>query len=128
MCFLLSQWGCAYTAGMNQISEKQMNEAEKQFKNFESMINSMTLEERSNPDLLAKVISGPQFPVYCSLVSIRHTQARPINQGVLCLLQRGQGLCAVRGLAWAVRLMSSGASQHEHGLACADGLAAAAYR
>ena len=40
---------------MNQISEKQMNEAEKQFKNFESMINSMTPQERSNPDLLAKV-------------------------------------------------------------------------
>ena len=42
-------------AGMNQVSEKQMNEAEKQFKNFESMINSMTPQERSNPDLLAKV-------------------------------------------------------------------------
>jgi hypothetical protein len=42
-------------AGMNQITEKQMNEAEKQFKAFESMINSMTPQERSNPDLLAKV-------------------------------------------------------------------------
>ena len=45
-------------AGMNQISEKQMNEAEKQFKAFESMINSMTPQERSNPDLLAKVSSA----------------------------------------------------------------------
>lgn len=40
---------------MNQISEKQLNEAEKQFKMFEALINSMTPEERSNPDLLAKV-------------------------------------------------------------------------
>ena len=55
-------WGHANVAGMNQISEKQMNEAEKQFKTFESMINSMTLEERSNPDLLAKVIAGPHSP------------------------------------------------------------------
>ncbi|BDA48216.1 Signal recognition particle protein [Coccomyxa sp. Obi] len=43
--------------GMNQISEKQLNEAEKQFKMFESLINSMTPEERSNPDLLAKTAS-----------------------------------------------------------------------
>ena len=42
-------------AGMNQISEKQLNDAEKQFKTFESMINSMTPQERTNPDLLAKV-------------------------------------------------------------------------
>ena len=42
-------------AGMNQISEKQLNDAEKQFKTFESMINSMTPNERTNPDLLAKV-------------------------------------------------------------------------
>ncbi|CAL8466014.1 g5550 [Coccomyxa elongata] len=43
--------------GMNQISEKQLNEAEKQFKMFESLINSMTPTERSNPDLLAKTAS-----------------------------------------------------------------------
>lgn len=43
---------------MNQISEKQLNDAEKQFKTFESMINSMTHQERSNPDLLAKVSSS----------------------------------------------------------------------
>ena len=61
VCSFMSQWGCTHIAGMNQISEKQMNEAEKQFKNFESMINSMTLEERSNPDLLAKVIARPHF-------------------------------------------------------------------
>ena len=44
---------------MNQISEKQLNDAEKQFKTFESMINSMTPQERSNPDLLARVSSSP---------------------------------------------------------------------
>lgn len=44
-------------AGMSSVSEKQMNDAEKQFKTFESMINSMTPQERSNPDLLAKVSS-----------------------------------------------------------------------
>ncbi|CAL5228389.1 g11512 [Coccomyxa viridis] len=43
--------------GMNQISEKQLNDAEKQFKTFESMINSMTPQERTNPDLLAKTAS-----------------------------------------------------------------------
>ena len=47
---------------MNAISEKQFGEAEKQFKQFEAMINSMTPAERSNPDLLAKVwalLAGP---------------------------------------------------------------------
>ena len=48
-------------AGMNQISEKQLNDAEKQFKVFESMINSMTPQERSNPDLLAKVGTQAQL-------------------------------------------------------------------
>ncbi|EIE18517.1 signal recognition particle protein [Coccomyxa subellipsoidea C-169] len=43
--------------GMNQITEKQLNEAEKQFKMFEALINSMTPEERTNPDLLAKTAS-----------------------------------------------------------------------
>lgn len=38
---------------MGAITEKQMAAAEKQFKKFESMIQSMTKEERSNPDLLA---------------------------------------------------------------------------
>ena len=63
---------------MNQISEKQMNEAEKQFKNFESMINSMTLEERSNPDLLAKVIAGLHSPwiLQCCVCPARTGQAR----------------------------------------------------
>jgi hypothetical protein len=51
-------------AGMNQISEKQLNEAEKQFKQFEALINSMTPEERSNPDLLAKVCTPP--PTSCA--------------------------------------------------------------
>ena len=78
----MSQWGCAYATGMNQISEKQMNGAEKQFKNFESMINSMTLEERSNPDLLAKVIAGPPSPVFRSLMYALHAQGRPISQYV----------------------------------------------
>ena len=42
--------GCA---GMAAISEKQLNEAEKSFRRYEAMINSMTKEERTNPDLLA---------------------------------------------------------------------------
>ena len=92
----MSQWGCAFIAGMNQISEKQMNEAEKQFKNFESMINSMTLEERSNPDLLAKVIAGPLFLCAVTLYMPLHAQIRPFIQGVQCSQQRGRGLCAVR--------------------------------
>ena len=49
-------------AGMNQISEKQFGEAEKQFKQFEAMINSMTPQERSNPDLLAKVCAHHTSP------------------------------------------------------------------
>jgi len=48
---------------MNQISEKQLNEAEKQFKMFEALINSMTPDERSNPDLLAKVCPHPSAHV-----------------------------------------------------------------
>ena len=110
----MSQWGLTYIAGMNQISEKQMNEAEKQFKNFESMINSMTLEERSNPDLLAKVIAGPHAPVYCQSVYVLHAQRRPTIQGMQCSQQRGQGLCAVRTSAWAVLLMSSAARLVRH--------------
>ena len=52
---------------MNQISEKQLNDAEKQFKTFESMINSMTHQERSNPDLLAKVSSSAPIPDFSNL-------------------------------------------------------------
>lgn len=37
-----------------QVSEKQLYEVEKQFKSFEAMINSMTPEERANPDLMIK--------------------------------------------------------------------------
>jgi len=40
--------------GMAEISEKQIYEAEKQFKVFSSLIQAMTEEERSNPDLIAK--------------------------------------------------------------------------
>lgn len=40
--------------GMSQVTDKQMAEAEKNFKMFESMINSMTPGERANPELLAK--------------------------------------------------------------------------
>ena len=42
-------------AGMNQVTDKQMAAAEKSFKQFEAMINSMTPKERSDPDLLVKV-------------------------------------------------------------------------
>ncbi len=56
---------------MNQISEKQLNEAEKQFKMFEALINSMTPTERSNPDLLAKVgfILSPGLKDCCAGVT-----------------------------------------------------------
>lgn len=40
--------------GMASVSEKQIYEAEKQFKIYDSLIKSMKKEERSNPDLLAK--------------------------------------------------------------------------
>lgn len=40
---------------MSAVTDKQLGAAEKQFKSFEAMINSMTPAERSNPDLLAKV-------------------------------------------------------------------------
>ena len=39
---------------MSAITDKQLGAAEKQFKQFEAMICSMTPQERSNPDLLAK--------------------------------------------------------------------------
>jgi signal recognition particle subunit SRP54 len=39
--------------GMNKISGDQLQQGEVQLKKVESMINSMTLEERSNPDLLS---------------------------------------------------------------------------
>lgn len=62
-------------AGMNQVSEKQLNDAEKQFKTFESMINSMTPQERTNPDLLAKVspcaLTSLAATLLCSRVSQR---------------------------------------------------------
>lgn len=46
--------GCLLFAGMSQVSERDIYDAEKKFKRFEALINSMTTEERSNPDLLAK--------------------------------------------------------------------------
>jgi hypothetical protein len=39
---------------MNKITDKQLGDAERQFKRFEAMICSMTPAERGNPDLLAK--------------------------------------------------------------------------
>jgi len=39
--------------GMNKISGEQLEQGEAQLKRAEAMINSMTLEERKNPDLLA---------------------------------------------------------------------------
>ena len=40
--------------GMNKISEKQLAGVEKQYKQYEAMINSMTKKEREAPELLAK--------------------------------------------------------------------------
>jgi signal recognition particle subunit SRP54 len=39
--------------GMNKLSSEQLEQGEVQLRRVESMINSMTLEERRNPDLLA---------------------------------------------------------------------------
>ncbi|MEN9217055.1 MAG: signal recognition particle protein [Gloeomargarita sp. HHBFW_bins_162] len=39
--------------GMNQVKPEQIQQAEKQLKRAEAMINSMTPEERQNPDILA---------------------------------------------------------------------------
>lgn len=39
--------------GLNKISSEQLEQGEVQLRRVESMINSMTLEERRNPDLLA---------------------------------------------------------------------------
>ena len=41
-------------AGMNKISEKQLAQVEKQYKVYESMIQSMTAKERKQPELLVK--------------------------------------------------------------------------
>jgi signal recognition particle subunit SRP54 len=43
--------------GMGKISESQLKEGEDKLKQAEAMINSMTKEERANPDLLAKTPS-----------------------------------------------------------------------
>lgn len=43
--------------GMNKISDEQMAQAEKQFKLWESMINSMTPKERETPEVLASTPS-----------------------------------------------------------------------
>ncbi|MBD1833886.1 signal recognition particle protein [Cyanobacteria bacterium FACHB-472] len=40
--------------GMNKISDEQLKQGETQLKRTEAMINSMTKQERTNPDLLAK--------------------------------------------------------------------------
>lgn len=40
--------------GVPQISDKQLYAVEKQFKIYDSLIKSMTPQERENPDLLAK--------------------------------------------------------------------------
>ncbi|MDJ0555607.1 MAG: signal recognition particle protein [Microcoleaceae cyanobacterium MO_207.B10] len=40
--------------GMNKISDDQLQQGESQLKRCESMINSMTVQERKNPELLAK--------------------------------------------------------------------------
>lgn len=39
---------------MSGVSERDLYDAEKKFKRFEALFNSMTPLERSNPDLLAK--------------------------------------------------------------------------
>jgi signal recognition particle subunit SRP54 len=41
--------------GMNKISADQLDRGEQQLKRAEAAINSMTAEERANPELLAKI-------------------------------------------------------------------------
>ena len=41
-------------SGMNKITEKQLAQVEKQYKVYESMIQSMTAKERKQPELLVK--------------------------------------------------------------------------
>lgn len=55
--------------GMGAITEKQMATAEKQFKKFESMIQSMTKEERANPDLLATSPSRRYAGLVCACIT-----------------------------------------------------------
>eukprot|EP00192_Tetraselmis_astigmatica_P002750 CAMPEP_0117671428 /NCGR_PEP_ID=MMETSP0804-20121206/13326_1 /TAXON_ID=1074897 /ORGANISM="Tetraselmis astigmatica, Strain CCMP880" /LENGTH=569 /DNA_ID=CAMNT_0005479883 /DNA_START=21 /DNA_END=1730 /DNA_ORIENTATION=+ len=43
--------------GMSKISDRQMMAAEKKFSEYEAMINAMTEEERSDPDLIASTPS-----------------------------------------------------------------------
>ncbi|PRW50902.1 Signal recognition particle 54 kDa chloroplastic isoform A [Chlorella sorokiniana] len=40
--------------GMNKVNEKQLAEVERKYKTYESMIQSMTKQEREQPELLAK--------------------------------------------------------------------------
>ncbi len=48
-------WGWLLAgAGMNKITEKQIATVEKQYKVYESMIQSMTVKERAEPELLVK--------------------------------------------------------------------------
>ena len=75
------------------MTDKQLGAAEKQFKSFEAMINSMTPEERSNPDLLAKVgIRGS--PRIAKLFHLCGT----------CLLKTGCLAYATCLLGWATSL------------------------
>lgn len=46
-----------WCSGMNKVTDDQMAQAEKQFKLWESMVNSMTPKERETPELLAKTPS-----------------------------------------------------------------------
>merc|ERR1712072_581077 len=46
--------------GLAQVSEKQLAEAERKFKVFASLIQSMTPKERENPELLARSESRRQ--------------------------------------------------------------------
>ena len=54
MLCLVTMGLCINCRNEPDLGEADERRAEKQFKNFESMINSMTLEERSNPDLAGK--------------------------------------------------------------------------
>ena len=60
----MSQWGCAFLAGVNQILEKHVYEAENQCKHCENMIISMTSEVLQSKSA-GKGDGWASFPMAC---------------------------------------------------------------
>ena len=121
----MSPWGRAFFAGVEQTLEEHVNEAEKQFTSLKRMINNITLEERCNPNLIAKAMAGPHFPWHVASgmpFTHRAGQAAKVRNAF-----KRPGPLVCDGPSQGSARMSSAASRREHGLACANGLTAAAY-